>query len=687
VQITHAGMGSQTAHAISTARRAQRARLRRFCARNCATATGNAPTMPAGPRRGRRARPALLTVLMAVALTFAAPTLVAHAGVYDIAVCGLGDGQPGTADGLTTGENPGAGYFETLDRCTNSDPNLLEDAFLPNSTYRPPYWNGDGHWTLTAPSGTTIASATMTRTFQGFESFFTYDLTTPDGRLLERAATWGGGSVSSGKRTFVVNAPSLQGRFYCATSSCTTTSGTSVTITGLTPTIEDDHPPTFDSPPTGSLFAPGSVSGLRGVSYSATDIGGGIYKVSLLVDGQVQQSVVPDTNGGHCAKPFTMLVPCALHVTGALSVDTTKLSEGQHDVRLAVTDATETGTATSAPQTITVDNVPLPSGGIPAISGQPTAGKTLSALAGVWDGAVSFAYQWQRCETTGTGCAFVGSGMTYVVPFADAGSRLRVRVTAYNSAGEPATALSALTNVVGNVPSVVPEVPVPSSSSLVPSLLPATNGSNAGPRVLLSAAFARGRHTVLTTAGRRVRITGRLVNASNGRPITAARIEETIKPTAGSPHATVRTVTTSPTGTFSVLLSRTAPSEALRFAYRPGATSSVVASVKLRLRVRASIRWRASSSHRILRFGGTVPGPVPAHPVQYVEVQWRRGASWATLAHPVAVARSGRWSLTYAVGGAVPTGARFEFRASIRSTSAGYPYEAASTAPRWVVVR
>ena len=80
----------------------------------------------------------------------------------------------------------------------------------------------------------------------------------------------------------------------------------------------------------------------------------------------------------------------------------------------------------------------------PQISGTPTEGQQLTTSNGTWVGIqpMTFAYQWVRCgadggNPDGSNCAVI-SGATksaYTLVVADVGSRLRVRVTATNSAG------------------------------------------------------------------------------------------------------------------------------------------------------------------------------------------------------------------------------------------------------------
>ncbi len=109
------------------------------------------------------------------------------------------------------------------------------------------------------------------------------------------------------------------------------------------------------------------------------------------------------------------------------------------------------GTAISSP--------PPPSNtALPTISGTAQQGQTLSASTGTWSGnPTSFAYQWRRCNTSGSGCADIGSATasSYLLAAADVGSTLRVRVTATNGAGS-SSAESAQTAVVSAAPSGVP---------------------------------------------------------------------------------------------------------------------------------------------------------------------------------------------------------------------------------------
>lgn len=87
----------------------------------------------------------------------------------------------------------------------------------------------------------------------------------------------------------------------------------------------------------------------------------------------------------------------------------------------------------------------------PTISGTPQTGQTLTASTGFWsEGPTSYAYQWERCNSTGANCTNVSSATssTYLLGSADVGYTIRVAVTATNSAGASAPAVSTATAVV-----------------------------------------------------------------------------------------------------------------------------------------------------------------------------------------------------------------------------------------------
>ena len=95
----------------------------------------------------------------------------------------------------------------------------------------------------------------------------------------------------------------------------------------------------------------------------------------------------------------------------------------------------------------------------PTVSGTAQGGQTLTAGSGTWSGTqpINYAYQWQRCESSGANCAPIAGATTttYTLTAAEVGSTVEVAVTASNTAGS-GTASSAPTAVVVPAPGPPP---------------------------------------------------------------------------------------------------------------------------------------------------------------------------------------------------------------------------------------
>lgn len=76
---------------------------------------------------------------------------------------------------------------------------------------------------------------------------------------------------------------------------------------------------------------------------------------------------------------------------------------------------------------------------LPEVTGTAREGDTLTAKEGEWEQgeALTFAYQWQRCDAAGANCADIAAGATkaYVAQAADVGKKLRVQVAATDKDG------------------------------------------------------------------------------------------------------------------------------------------------------------------------------------------------------------------------------------------------------------
>src|SRR5579883_938895 len=121
----------------------------------------------------------------------------------------------------------------------------------------------------------------------------------------------------------------------------------------------------------------------------------------------------------------------------------------------------------------------------PVISGTARQGDTLTASSGSWGGTtpIAYAYQWQRCSSSGASCSAVAgaTGTTYALAAADVGKTIRVQVTATNSAGS-AAATSAPAGPVappGSAPAPTTQ-PTPTGTAQVGDTVTVSSGTWSG---------------------------------------------------------------------------------------------------------------------------------------------------------------------------------------------------------------
>ncbi|HKY24867.1 MAG TPA: hypothetical protein VJM07_06910 [Gaiella sp.] len=136
--------------------------------------------------------------------------------------------------------------------------------------------------------------------------------------------------------------------------------------------------------------------------------------------------------------------------------------------------ATLTTTA-AARSTATPSNVSPPT-----IAGVVEADQTVTAAPGSWTGTppLSFAFQWQRCDATGAGCAAIAgaTAQTYAIVAGDIGSTLRVSVTATNGEGSSAAESNATPVVTAQLPPVNVGEPVISGTPVAGATLTSSTG-------------------------------------------------------------------------------------------------------------------------------------------------------------------------------------------------------------------
>ena len=146
-----------------------------------------------------------------------------------------------------------------------------------------------------------------------------------------------------------------------------------------------------------------------------------------------------DTSGSSCND-----IAAANASTYALQADDVGAT-----LRVTVTASNGSGsTSAESAQTGTVAGTVSPPSNIdlPEISGTTKEGESLTATQGDWSGSpTSFAYQWRRCDLSGSSCGNIGgaTSSSYSLQAADVGATLRIRVTATNGGGGTAASSAA----------------------------------------------------------------------------------------------------------------------------------------------------------------------------------------------------------------------------------------------------
>jgi RHS repeat-associated protein len=194
--------------------------------------------------------------------------------------------------------------------------------------------------------------------------------------------------------------------------------------------------------PTGSLAElPKFVSGTVPVEGFAYDATSGVGAWTL-------QDRVTGSESWHEVCNATILTEVGWSI--GCEVDTTSLTNHEYEFRAVIVDKAGNSYSTSSVST-TIDNTALSLLAPPAISGEAVDGATLRASTGEWSGggSISYAYQWQSCDSLGEHCANLteAEGPAYALDDGDVGTTLRVAVTAKSGLGEE-TATSAATAVV-----------------------------------------------------------------------------------------------------------------------------------------------------------------------------------------------------------------------------------------------
>jgi hypothetical protein len=282
---------------------------------------------------------------------------VASGDTYLVTSCTDPLGKPNAAAGWVPFSTPGG---VTMNTCANPNGALL--ASLPAD--HPPS-NATANWRFDAPAGTRIVRVIARRGTTGVAGGpprqakdVTYDLTTSEGQVLEQCEVQSNSpctaDVSAPFDRQGVNAGYVQLRVLCTNAGLGCIRKLGVAATHLWLALED---PTAPAVANTRVVDSGETSGTLRMSFDATDLGGGVYRALVKVDGKIAQTVplgpAPCTDVNPAdgdPYQFNVPVPCPAAVKDAVtSVDVNSLPPGPHGIEIAVEDAAGNQTAVTGP--------------------------------------------------------------------------------------------------------------------------------------------------------------------------------------------------------------------------------------------------------------------------------------------------------------------------------------------------
>jgi hypothetical protein len=559
-------------------------------------------------RRRTRGAPALLLLLLGIWLAWAPP---AHAGDWVQVTCSQ-HGQSAPTEGWQDSLNGAGADSGTADSCEEPAGRALT-AFDSSSTEETAYKGP--MWTYTAPAGSTIAGGALT-----------VEMITPQGQAY--VATPQNIYTSAGDVLVncQYNTPPCASSGFAGTVPIKHLGGTHLFMAAFCVAPHEKEPKcpigsgggvnaeihltsaeielANGSTPTGTGFA-GSLlepnaTGTAHLTFTATDPKGpGVYRVIVDLDGGAVYERTPDSNDGECASigeyasgvsEFLYLQPCKQEVGIDIPVDTSKLTNGKHQLKVTVQDAAGNS---STPYDKTISVGPAPA------------------------------------ATTTGGSSTGGSG----------------------EGGEGGAAGSTTSTAVASLVTSLASTSIGPGSPL--SLRGPVNGTSASDQANLTARWtSTARESRTSGYGALDRISGHLSTVANAG-IGGAGIDVYETPAYhGATASRVGSVVTGPTGGWTLMLPRGVSSTSLLFSYRSHLDDTVAsATATLRLSVHAGIALkitpRIASVGRKIFFSGVVHGaPIPEGGKQLVlEARSGHGA-WIQF-NTVSTDAKGRYHASY----------------------------------------
>jgi len=294
-----------------------------------------------------------LLLTLALALLLAAP---ARAGTYEHYT--VSPPSPGL-DGWSPFVVAPGGFAGT-----GVVPGALIVHFWARSVFLPGERAG---WVYTPPADTTVASWDVERMVSGIGGghWNTLLSATVDGRSR---LVWGDAPSNNRPWAHVgaagLGASQLSATLQCGgPHSCVPAGTAQLTLRNSTIVLHDPYAPEV-ADVQGDLARSGPLKGTVGLSFAATDRGGGVYRAYAEVDGRAGPPV--EIGDGRCRDiipggspyQFAFRQPCPLTAGATVAVDSAKLPDGPHVIAVRVEDAAGNTVTVHGPVTRTVDNLP-----------------------------------------------------------------------------------------------------------------------------------------------------------------------------------------------------------------------------------------------------------------------------------------------------------------------------------------
>lgn len=549
-------------------------------------------------------------------------------------------------------------------------------------------------WTFRAPAGTQLVGFRAQRTsLPGPDRPYGSPAAVfkTETEFLEQCSVYYGCSSLSGPLVRSLDGvPALIFGVECggAPGSRCSTGGTQIGVQRMSMSVSDERAPLFVTPPSGTLVG-ANTSRIRSLNYSATDEGGGIYRHRLLVDGAQVASGTVDDNSGKCVRysvggGFAHRVPCKLSASGSLSFDTSRVSDGAHEVTLEVYDATDSNKVVHGPWSINVDNV-APAVGEVVVTGTAREGEILRCSATVSGQQARTTYQWVRTASDGSAAAdIVGAeAATYTLTAQDIGKKVLCRVSGADAGGSSSSTSGITSGPFANGATVSPKPVVAATDgnggagggttggggtstaggSGGSQAADGASGSSASVTTGLAAAVAAAASAVAPCTTARVEMPAAATRLNRSYNRSSVALKGRLVGTAGEPKVgrvldvmqvvsragtTTRTnvgsARTGADGSFRAT-APAGPSRAIQLVDPACGSVGPIITQRVRGAVQAKTTTKRIRNRQKARFSGRVLGGFVGRGIP-VELQVRVGRQWRDVKHTITNAR-GAYKLDY----------------------------------------